>query len=137
MGPTIYAEFVWPFEKQLVDRIRAMGAKTRLHICGNTSPILGPMGRLGCDIVDLDYPASVRAARTAMGPDQLLLGNLDPVRVVRAGTPESIAVGWPNVIVRPGRDMHGAGCELPRDTSPENVAALSSYARGHGARELV
>ena len=40
VGPRIYKEFVWPWEKKLVDSIHAIGGKVRLHICGNTRRIL-------------------------------------------------------------------------------------------------
>ena len=137
VGPAIYDEFVWPYEKRLVDAIRAMGAKTRLHICGNTSAIVSQMGRLGCDIVDLDYPVSIKMAREAMGPDQVLLGNIDPVRVVRNGTPESIAAALGQCHSEAGRRfVVGAGCEIPRDTKPENMMAMPIYAKSHRPEEL-
>lgn len=134
VGPAIYDEVVWPYEKRLVDAIHAMGAKIRLHICGNTTAILASMGRLGCDIVDLDYPAAVDVARKAMGPDQVLLGNLDPVREVRGGTPQSVRAALRECHRQAGaRFIVGAGCEIPRDTKAENVEALAAYARTHGA----
>jgi uroporphyrinogen-III decarboxylase len=34
VGPRIYKEFVWPWEKKLVDAIHEMGGRVRLHICG-------------------------------------------------------------------------------------------------------
>jgi len=133
VGPAIYEEFVWPEEKRLVDAIHAMGVKVRLHICGNTSRILAPMGRLGCDIVDLDYPASVAAARAAMGPAQVLLGNIDPVRVLRNGLPAGITAALAECHHQAGkRFIVGAGCEVPRDTKAENLAALVSYGVTHG-----
>ena len=128
VGPVIYEEFVWPYEKRLIDAIHAMGSKTRLHICGNTTSILGQIGKLGCDIVDLDFFASVAAGRSAMGPAQVLLGNLDPVRVVRDGTPQSITAALRDCHNQAGaRFVVGAGCEIPRDTRPENLAAMSAY----------
>ena len=103
-----------------------MGARVRLHICGNTSKILAGIGRLGCEIVDLDYFVPVADARRAMGPDQVLLGNLDPVRVLRDGTPESITAAIAECHRQAGpRYIVGAGCEIPRDTPPENVLALT------------
>ena len=47
VGPKIYQEFVWPYEKKMVDGLHALGARARLHICGNTRRILegdGPAG---------------------------------------------------------------------------------------------
>ena len=129
VGPDIYNEFVWPVEKKLIDAIHTMGAKTRLHICGNTTAILAPMGKLGCHIVDLDYPVNIAQARTVMGPNQILLGNLDPVRIVRNGTPETIRAALAECHRQAGNHyIIGAGCEIPRDTPPANVLAFADYA---------
>jgi MtaA/CmuA family methyltransferase len=132
VGPKIYEEFVWPFEKKMVDGLHEMGARVRLHICGNTRPILKPMAHLGCDIVDLDSAAPLAEARAAMGPDQVLLGNLDPVRDLRDGTPESVYAAIAECHRQAGpRFIAGAGCELTRDTPAANVHALVRYAREH------
>ena len=115
VGPAIYNEFVWPYEKKMVDGLRAMGARVRLHICGNTKRILAGMGRLGCEIVDLDYMVPVAQAREEMGAQQVLLGNLDPVRALRDGTPESVMAAIAECHRQAGpRYIVGAGCEVPR-----------------------
>ncbi|MFB3923491.1 MAG: uroporphyrinogen decarboxylase family protein [Terriglobia bacterium] len=130
VGPAIYEEFVWPYEKKMIDGLHALGARVRLHICGNTRRILEGMGRLGCEIVDLDFMVPIAEARAKMGPNQALLGNLDPVRAVRGGTPESIAAALAECHRAAGaRYIVGAGCEIPRDTPPENVRAFAEYAR--------
>jgi MtaA/CmuA family methyltransferase len=130
VGPEIYREFVWPYEKQMVDGVHALGVPVRLHICGNTRKILDGMGRLGCDIVDLDFLAPISEARQAMGPNQILLGNLDPVRVLRDETPERIAAAVAACHRQSGdRFIVGPGCEVPRETHPRNLRALVAYAR--------
>jgi MtaA/CmuA family methyltransferase len=130
IGPQFYEEFVWPYEKRLVDAIHALGAKVRLHICGNINRILKPIGQLGCDIVDLDYMVPVDRARQAMGPDQVLLGNLHPVAMLYQGTPETITMALAECCRQAGgRYIIGAGCEVPRQTPPENVLALLDFAR--------
>jgi MtaA/CmuA family methyltransferase len=132
VGPAIYEEFVWPCEKKLVDGLHQMGTRVRLHICGNTRRILEGMGRLGCEIVDLDFMVPLSEARAKMGSSQVLLGNLDPVRAVRGGTPESIAAALAECHRAAGpRYIVGAGCEVPRDAPPENVRAFAAYARAH------
>lgn len=130
VGPRIYEEFVWPYEQKLVDGIHEAGGRVRLHICGRTRRLFSGMGRLGCAIVDLDYFAPVGEARAAMGPDQVLLGNIEPVGVLRnmgaTAVREAVAdchrEAGPKFIV-------GAGCEVVRDTPPENVRAMCDYAR--------
>lgn len=132
VGPEIYAQFILPNERLLIDRIHDMGALVRLHICGNTTPLLEDLGTLGADIVDLDYPASLADARKVMPAHQVLLGNIDPVRTLRDGTPDSVyaAVGRCHLEAGP-RYIVGAGCEIPRDTNPNLVHALRRYAKDH------
>ncbi len=130
VGPQIYEEFVWPYEKKLFDRLHEMGTRIRLHICGNIGRILEPIGRLKCDLVDVDYMVSLEDARRQMGPDQVLAGNVDPVAVVRNGTPESVTEAIAACHRASGdRYIVAAGCEIVRDTPLENVRALCDYAR--------
>jgi len=132
VGPHVYNEFVWPYEKRMVDGVHAMGGKVRLHICGNTSRILSGMGRLGCEIVDLDFLADMAQGRAQMGPDQVLLGNIEPVGVLRNQTPEKIheTIAACHKAAGP-RYIVGAGCEVPRDTPEANLRALCEYAHSH------
>lgn len=130
VGPEFYRQFVWPYEQRLVEAIHAMGAAVRLHICGNTNAILEPIGKLGCDIVDLDFMVPLHAARQAMGPAQVLLGNVDPVRVLRGGTPEVVYAAIAECHRQAGpRYIVGAGCEVPRMTPAENLLAMTRYAQ--------
>lgn len=132
VGPALYAEFVLPFEKRLVQGIQAMGVHVRLHICGNTRRILSGMGETRSDIVDLDYPSPMREGREKMGSHQVLLGNLHPVHVLRDGTPDSIRSAVALCHQEAGtRFIVGAGCEVPRGTPAENLLAMAEYALEH------
>ena len=132
VGPRIYEEFVRPFEQRLVDGIQQFGARVRLHICGNTRKILSGMGQLGCEIVDLDSLAPMSDARQKMGPRQVLLGNINTVTVLRNGTAFDVIAAVAECHRQAGtRFVVGAGCEVPRDTPPENLSALCAYAREH------
>jgi len=132
IGPAFYEEFVWPYEKKLVDGLHALGTRVRLHICGNTRFALEGMGRLGCAIVDLDFLCPVSEGRAKMGPDQVILGNVNPVRVLRNGSPEDVTVALRQCHQEAGpRFIAGAGCEVPRDTPHANLQAFCDYAFSH------
>lgn len=132
IGPQLYEEFVWPYEKRLIDGVHKLGAAVRLHICGNTRSILEGVGRLGCEIVDLDYLAPVSEAREKMGQDQILLGNIDPVSVLRDAAPEKIYQAVEQCHKDAGSNfIVGAGCEVTRDTPLENLRVLTDYAQSH------
>ncbi|HEY2018053.1 MAG TPA: uroporphyrinogen decarboxylase family protein, partial [Bryobacteraceae bacterium] len=122
IGPKLYREFVFPEERNLVRRIQECGARVRLHICGKTRKLYRAMADLGADIVDLDFFAPLDEARAEMGPEQVLLGNLDPVRVMRDGTPETIQAAFAECHRQAGaRYIVGAGCEIPAGTSDANL----------------
>lgn len=123
----LYDQFVWPYEKRLVDGIHAAGGRVRLHICGRTTHLMDALGALGCEVVDFDTNVDLRAAREAMGPRQVLLGNVHTVNVVKHGTVEDVrrelalcrAAAGPAWIA-------GAGCEIPRQSPPENVRCFAA-----------
>jgi MtaA/CmuA family methyltransferase len=132
IGPRIYNQFALPYEQKLLTALHAMGAKVRLHICGNTRKILAGMGKTGADIVDLDFPSPVAEARAAMGAERVLLGNIDPVRVLRDLTPEQVSEAVAACYAAAGpRFIVGAGCEVPRGTPEANVRAMADFARSH------
>ena len=132
VGPKIYEEFVWPYEKRLVDGIHKLGAAVRLHICGDTRKILESMGRLGVEIIDLDYPSPVSLAREKMGQKQIICGNINPVSMLRDASPEEIYKAVENCHKEAGENfIVGAGCEVTRDTPLENIKVLGHYASSH------
>lgn len=128
----LYDELIWPYEKRLVDGIHALGGRVRLHICGNTRHISEGMGKLGCEIVDLDYLNPVGEARSIVGPGQILLGNIDPVSILQNETPAAVYKAIEECHEEGGSQyIVSAGCEVPRDTPPENLRVLRDYARSH------
>jgi MtaA/CmuA family methyltransferase len=131
VGPELYARFVLPYEQRLVAGIRALGVPVRLHICGNTKRIVEGMGRTGAEIIDLDFKTPLSLARNAMGGAQVLLGNIDPVRALRDGTPETVEAALAECFAQAGPAyICGAGCEVPRGTPIANVEAMARFARG-------
>jgi MtaA/CmuA family methyltransferase len=130
VGPGLYNDLVWKYEKRLVDAVREAGAIARLHICGRTGAICNGMSALGCEIVDLDSLAPLRPCRCDSGNEQILLGSIDPVRVLRDRTPKEVEAELARCWDEAGpRFIIGAGCEVPRDTPQENLKALVRFAR--------
>jgi MtaA/CmuA family methyltransferase len=135
VGPRIYKEFVLPYEQRLIQALHEAGLFVRLHICGKTRRILGGMKQTGADIIDLDYFTPLAEARKETGPDQVLLGNADPVRVLQQSASEDVTRAFRECHRDAGpRYIVGAGCEIPRGTPPENVRAMCDYARDHEPR---
>jgi uroporphyrinogen-III decarboxylase len=65
-----------------------------------------------------------------MGARQVLLGGIDPVRVLQNGTQEQVREAVAECHRQAGpRYIVGAGCEVPPDTPPANLLALARYAQ--------
>ena len=65
-----------------------------------------------------------------MPDSQVLLGNIDPVRALRDGTPTSVEAALSECYAQAGAAyICGAGCEVPRGTPYANVEAMAQFAR--------
>jgi MtaA/CmuA family methyltransferase len=132
IGPELYKEFVWPYEMRLIQNLKENGAKIRLHICGDIREILEPVGRLGCEIIDIDSMVPMDEARAKIGPEACLLGGTDPVRELQNCSTEEVLSAISKCHHQAGsRYIVGAGCEVPPGTPPENMKALSDYAKNN------
>ena len=124
IGPDLYREFGLPYEKQIFAYIKECGAFGRLHICGNTEPILDDIAQCGADIVDVDWMVDFKLANEKL-VNMSACGNFDPVSVILQGTPDSIA-NEAQKCVDAGNNLSiiMAGCEIPPNTSKENLLAV-------------
>jgi MtaA/CmuA family methyltransferase len=132
VSPDLYARMVMPRQKRLFDAIHAMGAKVKLHICGNITRHLSAMAQTGADIIDFDYMVPVEHARASVGQESILCGNIDPVGGVLNSTPERVRDECLKLLSRQRgqRFILSAGCEIPAATPPENLKALCDAVRG-------
>ena len=130
IGPVLYRELAFEREKRLVDHIHALGAKAKLHICGNTAAIMPDMIRTGADILDVDHLVPDMAVfRAFLSPEQVFSGKSDPVSIIQNATPERIAASVRESRAEAGgRVIVSAGCEVPPDTTLENMRAFRAAA---------
>jgi uroporphyrinogen decarboxylase len=135
VSPAMYEEFARPYEKRLADEAHALGLPYALHICGNTTRILGGMLATGADALELDYKTDVRAARDAMKGRATFIGNIDPSAVLALGTPALVEARTRELVEvfagAPGFILN-AGCAIPAETPPANLRAMIAAARASG-----
>lgn len=129
-GPVYYQKFALPYQIKLLSAIRGMGAKTKLHICGNVTPFLESLPAPYCDIIDLDWMVPLDRAAQLFGDTCALSGNYDPVAVLLQGTPESVrqaVIDCSNSGA--ARYISAAGCEVPKTTPAANLIAVAQTLR--------
>jgi MtaA/CmuA family methyltransferase len=130
IGRPLFEKVIAPWHAKIVEALRAMGLKTRSHICGNASKISEARARLGYDIVDIDSQVSAELARQKMGPETIILGNVPTVAVMEKGTPEDVRQAAEACRRALGeRFILSAGCEVPRTTPMANMEALCRFPR--------
>lgn len=123
IGPDLYYQYAFEREKAIVSYIHALGAKAKLHICGNTEAIIPGMIKTGADIIDIDHLVpSLEKFAALLGPNQVFSGKCDPVSIVQSGSEESIrnAVAS-DYRASKGRCIISAGCEITPETPAENM----------------
>lgn len=132
VGPEMYAEFALPYEQRVCAAVHAAGAPVKLHICGNTEPLLELMATSGADLYNVDHLVPLTRARdvyTAAG--KAYKGNLDPVADIMQATPDACHAAARRclAIARGTRYMLSAGCEIPADTPDAVFTAFCDAVR--------
>ena len=133
IGPSLYEEFVLPYQKKMISAIHDMGAKGKLHICGNIDPVMHLIAHTGADMVDMDYMVDMDRAADILPKDCCICGNFNPVDVMLQGSVEDVkrATRACMALSVKNNNFVAPGCEIPRDTPVENLLAqMQALAEG-------
>jgi len=121
-----YRELVKELHRDLFDYIQSMGAKVKLHVCGDITHLLKDIGDLKPDIVDVDWMVDMDQANDILGPEIIRCGNLDPVSVIQDKKPGEIFEESRALCKNEeGRGfILSGGCEITVSTPAENLRAM-------------
>ncbi|ONI39951.1 uroporphyrinogen decarboxylase [Candidatus Epulonipiscium fishelsonii] len=126
IGPDLYREHVLKYEKRIIDDIRKLGAKSKLHICGDITSILDLIVEVAPDMVDIDWMVDFElAVNKFKGTSICAAGNLDPVTVFLQGNKETLTKAVNKCIdVADSKTFIAGGCEIPKFTPIENMITM-------------
>jgi len=126
IGPDLYQQYGLPWDKAIVEYVHENGGRVKLHICGNTGPLLELLNEVAPDILDIDWMVDFRqAAEIFKGTKTAVSGNMDPVEVMMRGTPKMVEKAVQNCIeAGTGTTLIAAGCEIPAATPEENLLVM-------------
>ena len=126
----MYREFVLPLHQEIVEHIHSHGVYSKVHICGNISQILPDLIETGVNIIDVDSMVDMAQFLHLLGKNQFFCGNLDPAELFLRGTPERIQKAVAKLIQTVGsKCIPAGGCEVPKNTPPENYSAFVTAVR--------
>jgi [methyl-Co(III) methanol-specific corrinoid protein]:coenzyme M methyltransferase len=127
IGPAPFETLVLPRLKHLLG---GMAAPRVLSVCGRTDHAVDLLAEAGADALSVDQLNSVAASRAVLGPDAVILGNIDPVGVLGGGTGEEVKSAVAGAIAA-GVDAVWPGCDLLAETPLENLSIMMDEAAGH------
>lgn len=120
VGPRAFEELILP---RLQKIIRTLPLPSILSVCGRTNKAMPLLAQAGANAISVDQTNDLARSRETLGRDVLLFGNLDPVRTIAHGTPETIRDAVQRA-VDAGVDAIMPGCDLYFQTPAENLRAL-------------
>lgn len=138
VSPGMFAQWARPYEERLVKELAGEGTFTVIHICGDTSRILGFLSAYDFCGFELDYKTDAVRAKSSVGAGHVLFGNIDPSGVIARGTPAMVREKTRQLFAlwKPGGlFVLNAGCAIPANTPEENIRALIATAREEGVYE--
>jgi uroporphyrinogen decarboxylase len=134
-SPKVYRKFAFPYQKRLIETLRAEGKEIGLHICGNATRIIEPMVETGAVFLQVDYKIDHAACKQAIRGRTTLIGTVDPSGVLTLGTSEDVTQAARHDIdhlAQGGGFILSPGCTLPYTAPDENVGALVEAAENYG-----
>ena len=136
LSPNLEQEFSSPYVKRIVDAVQDGGFAVIYHNCGNNVPMMLPsILSIGAaayhfgNAVDMERDILMRVP-----PDVTVMGNIDPVGVLRRGTPESVREATLSLLAkcaRYGNFVPSSGCDIPPMTPWENIDAFFEACRSY------
>ncbi|MDO4474183.1 MAG: uroporphyrinogen decarboxylase family protein [Eubacteriales bacterium] len=142
LGLKYFKEFSKPYIKKLFDGIYEItGNKPSIHICGRTRKIWDDLLEIGVDNFSLDNCESMEEAKSCLGHQMFLSGNVSPVDIMRYGSVNDVIEAVRNVLLQasdsPSGFMISTGCQIPIGTPKQNMDAYVYAVRkyGYGARK--
>ena len=134
-----FSEFVEPYQKELNDHVKSKGLPALNHICGDSLPVIEPWLRTGPSVISIDR-VDIGEISNRFGNQVGLMGNVIPGKTLFMGTAEAVDAEVKDILAKAGKNPGGfvlaSGCEVPIETSPENIFAMMNAARKYGQHPL-
>ncbi len=127
LGPEDYSCFGLPSVARVLDRVAPLGLPL-IYFPNQGSTLLAQVGRLGADVIGVDWRTSLSIARATLGPGKAVQGNLDPAALFAPS--DELERRIDNVLEEAGSEpghIFNLGHGIGRLTDPDQVARLVDY----------
>lgn len=132
LSPGLFRDFSVPYVKQICSAAEDCGMTVLYHNCGMAEPLLQDIAAIPAGGYSFGNAVDMEKVLAAMPSDRIVIGNVDPVGVLRNGTPGLVrektlelmekCCKYPNYII-------ASGCDIPPMTPMENLQAFFDAAK--------
>lgn len=132
LSPEQYAEFTFPYLKELFTFSWSKGVVGVNHTCADSSLIWDQMAGCGALALQLDHIISMKECKEKVGKKICISGNVHPIDYMLYGTPEAVYWKSRSVIEEAAHGsgfILGAGCDLNPQTPEANIMAMVQAAK--------
>jgi hypothetical protein len=138
ISPDDYKEFVYPFEKEIVQMIRENNVHVYIHTCGAVNDRLEVMFQTGATGIEcLDPPplgnVELEEAKKRIGQKGFIKGNIDSVNLLLNGTEDEIISDISNRIEIGSKDsgfILSTACSIAPNVKKENIKLIKKIIDG-------
>ncbi|WP_162137691.1 MtaA/CmuA family methyltransferase [Methanomassiliicoccus luminyensis] len=127
MHPDMFDVFALPYLQRC--NAAAKGAKTVLHICGNTTELLDHMIKTGVDGVSIEEKVTPESAVSIVNGRVALVGNVGVVKPLFQGNAADTTEATKRVVAA-GFNIVAPGCGLAAKVPKENLVAMVKAVKG-------
>jgi uroporphyrinogen decarboxylase len=122
-----FMELALPPLQMLIVDAKNKGARTLLHVCGDTRDKLDLLAETGAGCVSVDHKIDLAEAKDLFRGKTCLAGNVPPVDVLLQGTPAEVEAACLDCLDKAaagGGFILMPGCDVPPTVPEENVRAF-------------
>ncbi len=143
VGPDYFIKYLLPYEKRVIDAIKANGAYVLFHNCGDCDSMFGAYNLLGIDALETLTPppfgdADVDHAIRILDQDMTILGNIDQIEFLRTAKSREVHDRAKELILKfkkRGKFILATSDYLSNGTPHENLKELLEAAIQYGSYE--
>ncbi len=131
-----FRSLVFPYLSETIERMNRFQGGTGIHICGKTKDRWDLIVETGISSFSIDNCENMEALKKAYGDKIGISGNVEPVDVLKNGTPDMIRESVIRCLSQAADNPKGftlcPGCTTPIMTPKENLIALVNAAWKYG-----
>jgi uroporphyrinogen decarboxylase len=133
MSPALAEEFSAPYVKKIIDAVQDDGFAVIYHNCGNNTVLmLKEILSQGAYAYHFGNAVSMEDVLANVPEDTIVLGNVDPARQLKNGTPESVRTATLSLLETCAKHRNfiiSSGCDIPPGAPWENIDAFFAAAK--------